>query len=623
LTRVMGGLSDSLANSQEKTLRLAQASGDSAKGMEGMAGAADDASGSASDLTSALQDIIDTQYGIVGGVVDVQNALSGLGQSLAENGNNFDAYSVGGRANLEALQAVMSAMVKDSGGDAAVLAANLEGLMQSLASYGVNTVNQLGFVQQAIAQLATGHGGVGGLQGVQQASAAATNGISQGFSIGTQKIAKTGGAAKNAAKEIKTLTDYVSDLTSVFKDSYSNRFGLGEAIDKVQSKWLDMAQSAEDARSAVEDATSAIVQSDATIQGLNAANTTLQYQLDIANQYKDTLRATEITAELAKNNADLADEQKNRAKSQKDLTKAQQAAMPTLTGQTQEAIDQRSAVLDLVQAYQDQVAALANQGLSQQEVIRRTAELKQQFINQLVQMGYNRTEVEQYAASFDDLSAAIQRVPRNITVSANTDPAQRAIDEFLAKNSNQNINVGTSGGGGTFSPSSVNVGNGGLFTPNIRSPLIDATTMNVARGQLGASGSGAKGLLFQARGGAVPEYHSSGGIHGLHPGGPRGTDTTPAWLTPGEFVVQKSAVQAMGLPYMNALNNQQAPRYLATGGTASGGSSSGPTIQLVEILPTQVQQIIDGVTTQLALDGRVIANSTNANNVASVRRGTN
>jgi len=74
--------------------------------------------------------------------------MYGLGQSLQENGASFDAYSVGGRANLEALQQTLSSMVTASAGDSTALATMIAGLMQSLASYGVDAVGQLGFVQQ-------------------------------------------------------------------------------------------------------------------------------------------------------------------------------------------------------------------------------------------------------------------------------------------------------------------------------------------------------------------------------------------------------------------------------------------------------------------------------------------
>jgi hypothetical protein len=124
--------------------------------------------------------------------------------------------------------------------------------------------------------------------------------------------------------------------------------------------------------------------------------------------------------------------------------------------------------------------------------------------------------------------------------------------------------------------------------------------------------------------GSGVQYHSSGGVHGMHPGSPKGTDTTPAWLTPGEFVMQKSAVQSFGLPFMNALNNQQTPKYLAMGGsTGRSVASSGPSIQIVELLPNQLDAIVRGVSSTLILDGKMVAEATNNANAVSARRGSN
>ena len=44
----------------------------------------------------------------------------------------------------------------------------------------------------------------------------------------------------------------------------------------------------------------------------------------------------------------------------------------------------------------------------------------------------------------------------------------------------------------------------------------------------------------------IPEYD--------HPGDPKGTDTVPAWLTPGEFVVNKEATDMYG-PAIERMNN--------------------------------------------------------------------
>lgn len=51
-----------------------------------------------------------------------------------------------------------------------------------------------------------------------------------------------------------------------------------------------------------------------------------------------------------------------------------------------------------------------------------------------------------------------------------------------------------------------------------------------------------------AKGGIVPKYFASGGFA-------RGTDTVPAMLTPGEFVMSRYAVNSHGINNMNALNS--------------------------------------------------------------------
>lgn len=55
---------------------------------------------------------------------------------------------------------------------------------------------------------------------------------------------------------------------------------------------------------------------------------------------------------------------------------------------------------------------------------------------------------------------------------------------------------------------------------------------------------------------------------------PRGTDTVPAMLTPGEFVVKASATRN-NVALLNKINNSSGPVYAATGGIVSGGSTGG------------------------------------------------
>jgi hypothetical protein len=57
-----------------------------------------------------------------------------------------------------------------------------------------------------------------------------------------------------------------------------------------------------------------------------------------------------------------------------------------------------------------------------------------------------------------------------------------------------------------------------------------------------------KGVVRLATGGMVPKYFASGGFS-------VGTDTVPAMLTPGEFVMTKHAVDNFGVDNLRAINN--------------------------------------------------------------------
>jgi hypothetical protein len=73
----------------------------------------------------------------------------------------------------------------------------------------------------------------------------------------------------------------------------------------------------------------------------------------------------------------------------------------------------------------------------------------------------------------------------------------------------------------------------------------------------GKGSSGRFGMQAFSYGGMVPRYMSSGGMAPKYfavGGMSRGTDTVPAMLTPGEFVMSKYAVDSYGVDKMNAMN---------------------------------------------------------------------
>jgi TP901 family phage tail tape measure protein len=89
---------------------------------------------------------------------------------------------------------------------------------------------------------------------------------------------------------------------------------------------------------------------------------------------------------------------------------------------------------------------------------------------------------------------------------------------------------------------------------NINQPLVSAEERAKAlfNSQYGPLAGVASKYLFKSMGGMVPKYFASGGYG-------RGTDIIPAMLTPGEFVVQKRAVDMLGTNAMNTINNGEIP----------------------------------------------------------------
>lgn len=56
----------------------------------------------------------------------------------------------------------------------------------------------------------------------------------------------------------------------------------------------------------------------------------------------------------------------------------------------------------------------------------------------------------------------------------------------------------------------------------------------------------------KAKGGLIAQYFSKGGWNVFKP---KGTDTVPAMLTPGEFVIKKKAVEKVGVPFLKKINS--------------------------------------------------------------------
>ena len=469
---------------------------------------------------------------------------------------------------------------------------------------------------------------------VNQGATNAFNSMAKAADKAGGSTKKAGDAAKKAGKdaakganeakeEIYTLIDYARDLESVWKRAFDIRFSGQQSYDKIADSWFKIADAFEDAEERVRDLRLELRSLNADVNSLQADVSQQEYFLRIALEYGDTRRAEQIQARLGELNAELAKKNEEVTKTTKELGKAQQDTSRDLEGNSEAARSNRGDILGLVQAYQDHIGKLAESGMGTADLQRVTEELRRQFVEQGVQLGYSRADLEKYARAFDDVTYAIKNVPRSITVTAtaNMNPAELAMREWLARKRtvtvNTQVNAPSSVSGGTYRPSSVAVGGGGLSTPTIKT-----TTPLVVKLDANPSVWKSLKLNFMYSGGMVPEYHATGGVAGLHPGRPKGSDTVPAWLTPGEAVTRKRAVDYYGPGFFNALNEMKVPRYFAQGWNNRGNAGAAGAAGMVSLSAMTIQQLAAAIKPHLYLDGKQVAQSVSRANALSTSVGS-
>lgn len=360
----------------------------------------------------------------------------------------------------------------------------------------------------------------------------------------TEELQSLGGAVGDTTKKVRTLVDYANDLSSTFQRAFDIRWKAILNADEITDGWEKLAERIDDAKD--------------KINGLTNTRDKLEYFLSIAVAAGDQLRANEIRNELAKTN--------------KDLANATDDASTELNGNSAAARRNRKDLDALLRSNAEYITSLAEQGASQETLRTETERLRLDFLNQGVAMGFSRQQLMEYSASFEDMNQIIAKTPRNVTVTANTDPALQALAEFDAKMKEQ---AGKTYSGGTVG--APNVGNGAAiaeanakiqYYSNLLQVLSGQRPMPMSAINSAASSIDAWQLVLQRLRG-----YSSGGYTGS------GGKYEPAGIVHrGEYVVPKSMVnQSTGLPYADALGRlvggsaPAAPSY-AAGGFVAGGS---------------------------------------------------
>src|SRR5690606_26982234 len=165
-----------------------------------------------------------------------------------------------------------------------------------------------------------------------QQGATAGQRSADGMTRAAKGAKKAADKAKEAAKEVYTLVDYARDLESISSRAFSLRFDVQMSKDETAEILQDMRDKAAESERKIRDLRQQIRDLKADLGTLAADRKVLQFQLGVALEYGDTLRAAEIRAELAENSAEAAEKQNELKDTQKKLKKEQDSATKSLKG---------------------------------------------------------------------------------------------------------------------------------------------------------------------------------------------------------------------------------------------------------------------------------------------------
>jgi TP901 family phage tail tape measure protein len=249
---------------------------------------------------------------------------------------------------------------------------------------------------------------------------------------------------ENTIARVYTLTDYVGDLSSILSAAFTIRYGKEEATDALAASWENVKNRVDDAREAIEKIKD-------EIKSMTADRNILEYQLNIALKYGDSMRADKLRAELDAKDKELADKSK-------ELGTAQDGASTSLVGNTKAAADNRAVMRGLIQDYNKYLESLANTNLSQKELKKRSDQAKADMLAQGQALGFSAEEMAPYTKSFKDFRTIVDKLPKELTLRVDADPGTRAFMEWWVKQK--------SGGGSSKKDGSTSSGAGAPSGPD-------------------------------------------------------------------------------------------------------------------------------------------------------------
>lgn len=435
---------------------------------------------------------------------------------------------------------------------------------------------------------------------------------------GSRSPRSSGGGGGRGSSPSSHARRETKSAAEIFEDFLSR---LKSALDKALSSWWRSTTAQDNYHKGLNSLRKDVENTTSKIKNLRKENEKLASDMRKAQQelhdaeffhavavkYGDEERMQSTQTDIDEAKQKINEGQSKIADNDKEIATLQ-AGQFALKGYTEAAIANREALRSLQSQMIGLIEAYAAAGHSTQEIEAYTQSLKQQFIAQVTQLGYNQGEVTELAGAFDSLTGTIGQVPRevreHVTDNGTVGATQGAIDGIHAD------------------PVTVPV-QPSQSTITVRMRVIPDLSMNLTgKRHWGKPGPWADGYQF-FDGGLIPSRGFAGG--GLVPGRPPanpGVDNLLATngnglfsVRSGEYVISQPAVDFYGKGFMNALNTMQVP--MLSGGGYSPSADAG----LVTINPTQFNELVRAVSTTVLLNGRAISKNVDSNNVRSSNRG--
>lgn len=417
--------------------------------------------------------------------------------------------------------------------------------------------------------------------------------------------------SSRARKETKTAAEIFEDFLSRLKS----------ALDKALQSWWRSTTAQDNYHKGLNSLRKGVENTTSKIKNLRKENEKLASDMRRAQQelhdaeffhavavkYGDEERMQSTQTDIDEAKQKINESQTKIGENSQEIS-VLQAGQFALKGHTEAAIANREALRSLQSQMIGLIEAYAAAGHSTQEIEAYTQSLKQQFISQVTQLGYNQGEVTELAGAFDSLTGTIGSVPRdvreNVTDNGTVGATQGAIDGIHA----DPVTV-------PVQPSQSTI------TVRVRVVPVLSRVLTGKR-HCGKPGPWADGYQF-FDGGLIPSrgFASGGLVPGRPPANPNADNLLATngnglfSVRSGEYVISQPAVDFYGKGFMNALNTMQVPVMSGGGYSASVGDG------LVTINPAQFNELVRAVSTTVMLNGRAISKNIDSNNVRSGNRG--